>query len=144
MRKMARDMIMDSKSMRTIVKTDLKLSPLKLKKRQQLTVLQKRKRAERARLLLNLMKSGRPTGEIVFLDKKMFTVEAQFNPQNDRGARHSEDISEDILTVYRCQKPASVMVWAAVSKTRKSPLILVKEVAKVNTNAYCATFISLA
>ena len=110
MRKMARDLIMNPKSMRTIVKTDLKLSPLKRKKRQHLTVLQKRKRAERARLL-NLMKSGTPTSEIVFSDKQMFTAEARFNPQNDRMlARHSEDISEDMLTVYRRQKPASVMV----------------------------------
>ena len=49
--------------MRTIVKTDLKLSPLKLKKRQHLTVLQKRKRAG---LLLNLLKSDTQKGEIVF------------------------------------------------------------------------------
>ena len=91
------------------------------------------------------MKSSSPTGEIVFSDEKMFTVEAQFNPQNDRVlARHSEDIPEDMLTVYRRQKAASVMVWAAVSKTWKSPLIFVKEGAKVNTNAYCTTFISLA
>ena len=117
MRKMARDMIIDPKSMRTIVKTDLKLSPLKLKKRQQLTVLQNRRRA----LLLNLMKSGTPTGEIVFSDEKMFTVEAQFNPQNDRVlARHSEDIPEDMLAVYRHQKPVPIVVWAAVSKTWKS------------------------
>lgn len=137
MRKMARDLKMDPKSMRTIVKTDLKLSPLKLKKRQHLTVLQKRKRAERAGLLLNLLKSGTQKGEIVFSDEKMFTVEAKFNPQNDRVlARHSEDVPEDMLTVYRRQKPASVMVWAAVSKTWKSPLIFVKEGAKVNTNVY--------
>ena len=80
MRKMAQDIIMDPKLMRTIVKTDLELSPLKLKKRQQLTVLQKRKRAEKAGLLLRSMKSGMLTGEIIFLGEKMFTVEAQFNP----------------------------------------------------------------
>ena len=79
---MVRDMKMDPKSMRKIVQTDLMLSTLKLK-RQQLTVLQKRKRAKRARLLLNLMKSSTPTGKIVFSDEKMFTVEAQFNPRND-------------------------------------------------------------
>ena len=74
---------MDPKGMRTIVKTELKLSPLKLKKRQHLTVFQKRKRAERAVLLLNLQKSCTQKGEIVFSDEKMFTVEAKFNPQND-------------------------------------------------------------
>lgn len=137
MRKMAQEMNMDPKSMRTIVKGDLKLSPFKLKTRQQLTVLQKRKREERARLLLNFMKSGTQTGEIVFSDEKMFTVEAQFNSQNDRVlAKSSGSVSEEVLTVYRRQKPASVMVWAAVSKSWKSPLIFVKEGAKVNTNAY--------
>ena len=84
------------------------------------------------------MKSGTPTSEIVFSDKQMFTAEARFNPQNDRMlARHSEDILENMLTVYRRQKPASVMVWAAVSKTRKFPLIFAKEGIKVNTNARC-------
>ena len=126
-----------SKLNEAIVKTDLNLSPLKLKKHQQLTVLQKRKKAERARLLPNLMKSGMPTGEIVYSDEKMFTFEAQFNPQNDKVlARHSEDIPEDMLIIYRRQKPASIMVWAAVSKIWKSPLIFVKKCTKVNTNAY--------
>ena len=57
---------MDPKSMRTIVETDLKLSPLKLKKRQHLTVLQQRKRAD---LLWNFLKSGTQKGEIVFSDE---------------------------------------------------------------------------
>ena len=137
MRKMSREMNMDPKSMRTIVKSDLKLSPLKLKKRQQLTVLQKRKKEERGRLLLNFIKSGTQTGNIVFSDEKMFTVEAQFNSQNDRVlAKSSANIPEEVLTVYQRQKPASVMVWAGVSKTWKSSLIFVKEGAKVNTNVY--------
>ena len=75
----------------------------------------------------------------------MFTVEAQFNPQNDRVlARHLKNISEDKLTAYRRQKPASVMVWAAVSKTWKSPLIFVKKSANVNTNAYIDDILTLA
>ena len=48
MRKMANQMKMDPKSMRTIVKTDLKLSPFKLRKSQHLTVLQKKKRVNRS------------------------------------------------------------------------------------------------
>ena len=118
MRKMAQDLKIDPKSMRTVVKTDHKLSPLKLKKCQHLTVLQQRKRAERAGLLRSLLKSGTQKGEIVFSDEKIFTVEAKFNPQNDRVlARHSYDVPGDMLTIYLCQKPVFVMVWAAVSKT---------------------------
>ena len=67
----------------------------------------------------------------------MFTVEVQFNHQNDRVLeRHSDDIPQEMLTVYHLQKPASLMVWAAVSKTWKSPLIFVKEDAKMNTTGY--------
>ena len=113
--------------MRTTVKPDLKLSSLKPKNRQHFTVFQQQKRPERARRREKLF----------FSDEKIFTLEAKFNPQNDRVlAQHSEDVPEDMLTVYRRQKPASVMVWAAVSKTWKSPLIFVKQGAKVNTNVY--------
>ena len=67
---------MDLKSMRTTLKTDLKLSDLKPKKRHHLTVLQQQKRAERASLLWNLLKSGMQKGEVVFPTK--------FHTQNDR------------------------------------------------------------
>ena len=52
--------------MRKTVKTDLKLSSLKPKKRQHLTVLQQQKRADRACRLWNLLKYGMQKGEIVF------------------------------------------------------------------------------
>ena len=55
------------------------------------------------------MKSGMHEEEIVFSDEKVFTVEAQFNHQNDRVlAKHSSDVPKDILTVTHCQKPESV------------------------------------
>ena len=118
---------MDRKSMRTIVKSNLKLSPLKPKKRQHLTVIQQWKRAERAGLLWNLLKSGMHKGEIVFSDGTIFTVVAKFNPKNDRVlTRHSENVPEEMLIVYRRQKPAFVIVWASVSKTWKYSLIFVK------------------
>ena len=73
-------------------------------------------------------------GEIVFSNENIFTVEAKFKPQKDRVlARH---VAADMLTVYRCQNQASVMFWAAVSKTLKSPLNFLKQGAKVNTNVY--------
>ena len=59
------------------------------------------------------------------------------NQQNYRVlTRHSAEIPGDILIVYRYLKPAAVMVWAAMSKTWKSPLIFVKQGPKVNTNVY--------
>ena len=62
------------------------------------------------------------------------TKQRNLNPQ--ALAQHSEDVPEDMVTIYCRQKPASVMVWAAGSKTWKYPLIFVKQDAKVNTNLY--------
>ena len=133
---MARDLKIDEKTVRTIV-NDLKLSPLKMTNRHQLTALQKQKRMERAKILLNRMKDGIDAGEIIFFDEKIFTVEAQFNLQNNKIlAKSANRIPSSINSVYRCQKPASVMVWAAISENWRSPLIFVKEDAKLNANSY--------
>ena len=81
MRKMAQDFDMDPTSMTTIVKTDLKFSPLKLKKHQYLTVLQQKNRAERSGLLWNLLKSSTQKGEIVFSDEKILLDKVQSTKQ---------------------------------------------------------------
>ena len=84
LRKTAKDMNISHESVRTIVEQDLKMSPYKIRTRQLLTDLQKRKRKERAKILLNRLKGGTEKGEIVFSDEKLFSVEAKFNTQNDR------------------------------------------------------------
>ena len=137
MRKVARSLEIDVKSVRTIVKGDLKLYPFKMTRRQQLTTLQKKKRMERAKILLNRLKDGTNSDDIIFSDEKMFDVEAKFNTQNDRILAKSADcIPNSVKSVFRCQKPASVMVWAAISESWRSPLIFVKEGAKIDANSY--------
>ena len=122
--------------MRTIVKEDLKLSPLKMTSRQQ-TALQKQKRLERSKILLNAIKDGRQAGEIIFSDGKMFTVEAKFNSQNNRIlAKSADSIPTSVKSVFRRQKPASVMVWAFLSESWNTPHIFLKEGAKINANQY--------
>ena len=124
-------------SVRTIVEQDLKMSPYKIRTRQLLTDLQKRKRKERAKILLNRLKGGTEKGEIVFSDEKLFSVEVKFNTQNDRILGKSpKDLPDHLRFVSRRQKPSSVMVWGAISKSWKSPLIFVKEGVKVNTDLY--------
>ena len=72
-------------------------------------------------------------------------MEEKFNQQKESVlARHSKDVSEDMLTVYRRQKQAYVMIWATVSKIWKSSLIFVKHGAKVNTNVYIADILTSA
>ena len=81
------------------------------------------------------MKDGMRKEDIVFSDEQLFTVEAKFNPRNDRVlAKKSDNIPEHMKTVYCRQKLASVIVWAAVSKTWKSPLIFIKQGTKLNKN----------
>ena len=68
----------------SIVKTDLKLSPLKMQTCQHLKELQKEKRLTRAKILLNKLKDGTDTSEVIFSEEKLLTVEAVCNRQNDR------------------------------------------------------------
>ena len=113
------------------------MSPYKIRTRQLLTDLQKRKRKERAKILLNRLKGGTEKGKIVFSDKKLFSVEAKFNTQNDRIlGKLPKDLPDHLRFVSRRQKPSSVMVWGVISKSWKSPLIFVKEGVKVNTDSY--------
>ena len=83
------------------------------------------------------MKDGMQAGQIIFSDEKIFTAEAKFNSQNDRIlAKSADSTPTSVKSVFRRQKPAYVMVWAAVSESWKFPLIFVKEGAKINANSY--------
>ena len=59
------------KTMKNIVKIDLKLSPFKLKKFHQLTDPQKKKRADKAQVLLNFIKDGAQKADIMFSYEKL-------------------------------------------------------------------------
>ena len=133
MRKLARQESTSQTTMRNIVKRDLGLSPFRLELKQFLTAETKAKRFERSRVLLDEIRNNTQLGEIVFSDEKVFTVEQAFNRKNDTIiAATAKDIPKSLKTVSRRQKPQSVMVWGAVSKTWKSPLIFVPERCKVN------------
>ena len=52
-------------------------------------------------------------------------------------AVNKEDIPLNERINYKCQKPASVMVWAGVTSTsEKTPLIFIEEGAKINQHVY--------
>ena len=70
MRKTAKKLKIDKKPVRTIVKEDLHLSSFKNTHKQHPTELQKQKRIKRDKILLNQMKNGTITGEIIFSDEK--------------------------------------------------------------------------
>ena len=134
-RKMANEFKMSEKSMRRLIKDDLKMKSLSFQKRQALSDTQKIKRFERSKILLKFLKKSKR--EVVWSDEKIFTVEKAFNKRNDRViCRNSKKISIDEKSVFRSMKPASVMVWAAVSETWKSPLIFVEKKTKINSDVY--------
>ena len=74
MRKMAKEIKISATSVRPIIKNGLGMSPFKIMKRQLLTDIQKEKRRERSKALLNHLKSGMDTGKIIFSDEKTFTI----------------------------------------------------------------------
>jgi hypothetical protein len=70
---------------------------------------------------------------LFFSDKKIFTVEQAYNPQNNRlwGKKLSSFKSHQRY-VHRVQKPGSVMVWGGVCASGKTPLHFVQPQAKIN------------
>ena len=123
---------MSARTMSRLVHEDLKMSSFTLQKRQCLSETVKQKRLERSKVLLNELKSG-----TVWSDEKIFTLEQAHNLRYVRVlGKKASDIPYDVKSVLRTMKPASVMVWAAISKTWRSPLIFVEEKAKINSKVY--------
>lgn len=130
MRKVSRETGIKRDSVRLIVKNELGLKAYKLQKAQLLTDAMKKVRVQRCRLLLQ-----RPAGpEILFSDEKIFTIEAAHNHQNDRLWAEKPPLSDRIVT--HSLHPASVMVWAGICASGKTPLIFVDPGVKINKNYY--------
>ena len=74
----------------------------------------------------------------IWSDKKMSTVEAVNNKQNDRAyALSSGDSSVNVRSQFRRNKPVCDIVWAAVpSDVSKSRLLFIDDSLKVNCQVY--------
>ena len=136
-RKVAKEANISRSSMQRIVKNDLQLCPYKKQSRQLISEPSKQKRLHRGKLIFQEME--RATGKVfIWSDEKMFMVEAETNEQNVRVyAKSSKDLSVNARSHLKRQKPASVMVWAAVaSDGSKSPLIVIEEGVKPNSQVF--------
>ena len=136
-RKMAKELNISKSTMNRILKNDLKLTSYKKQYKQVLSAASKMKRLNRCKILLNKIKNS--AGEvIIWSDEKIFTVQQILNKQNDR--IYSSDIRlepDKRKFNFRRQKPASLMVWAAVaSDGTKSPLVFIDQGVKVNSVIY--------
>lgn len=119
-----------------ILREDLRLKPYKKRLVHGLTDVQKEKRNERSKTLIEVY-AGKNLENIIFSDEKLFTVAEAHNPQNNRVYACSfEDISEQDRTVTRFASEKKIMVWAGISKKGKLPLIFVEPGVKINAEYY--------
>jgi inhibitor of nuclear factor kappa-B kinase subunit alpha len=136
MRRMALDLGVSEGTIRNVVKKQLHMKPYKLKKGHILTDSAKQTRLVRCRALKARFAGGRHRN-IIFSDEKLFTIEQHFNPHNDRIlAKTGADIPAKLKIVPRQGHPPSVMVWAAVSSTGRTPLTFVEQGVKINATVY--------
>ncbi|KAF2365743.1 hypothetical protein FHG87_003493 [Trinorchestia longiramus] len=102
-------------------------------KRHEFTEHHERLRAERSRHILNEIAQGTlPT--LVFTDEKNFDIQQVVNHHNDRVWSSLSSIESRIVT--RRQNAQSVMVWAAVTATGRSPLVFVLCGVKLDSERY--------
>ena len=131
--KLAAEAEISQTSMRRILKEDFMTFPYKKQKRHELTPTHERMRVERCRHLLNLMEDGM-LPNLVVSDEKKFDVEKCVNHQNELVCGMNASVED--RRVSRRQNPTSVMVWASVTGTGRSPLIFVLSGVKLNSQRY--------
>ena len=104
-------------------------------RRQELSDCHVAMRAEKYRKLLQDIAEG-TLPNLVFTDKKKFDIQQAVNQKNDRVWVSSSTTEGRIIT--RCQNLQSVMVWAAVTATGRSPspLLFVLMGVKLNSEWY--------
>ena len=123
--------------MQRLLKDDLHVYPYKFTKRQLLSNATKKKRLDRAKVLIKRLVVGMQP-QVLWTDEKLFTVQAIHNHQNDRIWIPNKDmVPVERCSSFRRQKPSSVMVWAGVTSTGlKTPLIFIDEGVKINQTIY--------
>ena len=81
-------------------------------------------RLKRARKMRRLAAAGRHHS-ILFTDEKIFTVEQYHNSQNNRQLLPKGSLNPP--TVSRSYFPTSIMVWAGICATGKTPLVFLEK-----------------
>lgn len=140
-RKMASQLEMSKSSAHNLLRIDLQLTPYKKQKIHGVSAAVQEKRYERVQRILNWHAGD----DIVFSDEKLFVLELPHNPQNDRiWAASIQDIPDNQLYVPRNQNSASVMVWGAVCKRGKLPLVFIEKGVKIDRNVYIRDILEAA
>ena len=119
--------------MRQILTEDLRTYPYKMQKMHELLTAHECMRLDRYQRILNIMKDG-TVPNLLFTDAKKFDVQQCLYHRNDRVP--SRDRAVEGRRVSRRQNPLSVMVWAAITATGRSPLVFVPSGVKLNSHHY--------
>lgn len=136
MRKMAKEIGIDERSVRRIVKRKLNLRSYKISRVHFLNDTMKEKRLKNCRRMLRLI-GGVRLAKVVFTDEKLFTVEPQHNHQNDRQLlTPGQQKTPDAKTAAHSHFPTSVMVWGGICATGKTPLVFIERNVKINAAYY--------
>jgi hypothetical protein len=118
--KLAWELNIDKSAISTIVRKDLGLKSRACTKLQSLTALQRQKRLDRCKKLLN--KCKRRTGRVlIFSSEKIFTVDAISNSRATRYiAKRPEGVDPGIKYVGKTKLPASAMMLGVVGSDGKA------------------------
>ena len=119
--------------MHQLLREDLGVKPFKMLRQQELSDHHVAMRAEKCRKLLqDITEDMLPN--LLFTDKNKFGIQQAVNQKNNRVWASSSTTEGRIVT--RRQNLQSVMVWAAVTTTRRSPLCFVPTGVKLNSERY--------
>lgn len=133
---LAKSLCVSDRSVRRILKDKIGAKPYKMQQVQTLSDSQKKERVKRSKALKRRHANG-DLENIVFSDEKIFTVQQVINKQNDRvwlTKKSPANIKK--LFATRDQKPASVMVWAGITRNGRTPMVFVPQGVKIDQKSY--------
>lgn len=114
-RVMARNYSISQPSISRLIREDLHMRAYRPQRAQLLSAPTRAKRLQRSRQLFQRFTPSQ-VESIVFSDEKQFRLQETYNRQNNRVyAVRIEDLPVQQRIIQRVQKPASLLVWAAVS-----------------------------
>uniref|UniRef100_A0A2Q4SN30 HTH luxR-type domain-containing protein n=1 Tax=Caenorhabditis japonica TaxID=281687 RepID=A0A2Q4SN30_CAEJA len=123
-------------TVQSIVKNDLKLKSYKLRRGQYLSDKSKAMRLEKCRKLLQHFQVRR-VSDVIWTDEKIFTIEPLPNRQNQRQLLSKDhSMSPKRRLAHNRLFPKSVMVWAGITATGKTPLVFIERNVKINSEVY--------
>ena len=137
MRMMGKELNVNEKTIRNVVKYDLGARSLARTPRSLLTQQQTASRLERCKRILSFLKSG--THILLFSDEKIFTVDRASNRRNDRIIVKGDPnkLPDYVRHTFRTKHPSQVMVYGLVaSDGKKMPLVFMESGEKLNAKWY--------